>query len=160
MAFDDIFGTKEHMSLAQECARAALIFFYGLLLMRLSGRRAFAKWSALDVLVSVVAGSNLSRALTGGAPLFGTLASTALLMALHFASARVASRSATMARLIEGPPIPLGAEGKLDKAQLRHFGLSEEDVGVALRQKGIDDVSQARLLVLEPNGKISILKRS
>jgi uncharacterized membrane protein YcaP (DUF421 family) len=159
MTFDDIFGVKEHMTLAQECARAALIFFYGLLLMRVSGRRAFAKWSALDVIVSVVAGSNLSRALTGGAPLIGTLAATALLMALHFAAARLASRFPAMARLIEGPPIPLGAEGKIDKALLRRFGLSEEDVGVALRQKGLD-ASQAKLFVLEPNGKLSILKKS
>lgn len=160
MTLDDIFGSREQMTLAQECARAGLIFFYGLLLMRLSGRRAFAKWSALDVIVSVIAGSNLSRALTGGVPLWGTLAATALLMTLHWATARIASRFPRAARLIEGAPIPVGADGGLDKAILRRYGLSDEDVGVALRKRGLDDASQARLLVLEPNGKISVLKKS
>ncbi len=158
MALEDIFGTKEHLSLSQECARAALVFFYGLLLMRLSGRRAFAKWSALDVIVSVIAGSNLSRTLTGGAPLWGTLAATALLVTLHWIMARIASRFPAMARLIEGPPIPLGADGRVDRSTLLRYGLSEEDLGAALRQKGLEEPSQARLFVLEPNGKISILK--
>ena len=31
-------GTENHLSFPQECARAVLIFFYGLLLLRLSGR--------------------------------------------------------------------------------------------------------------------------
>ncbi|WP_442755689.1 DUF421 domain-containing protein [Methylocystis sp. JAN1] len=160
MALEDIFGIKDHVSVAQECARAGLIFFYGLLLMRLSGRRTFAKWSALDVAVSVIAGSNLSRALTGGAPLWGTLVATAALMGLHWTAARLASKSPGMARIIEGPPVPLGADGRLEKPVLRRFGLSEEDVGVALRQEGLDDATQARLFMLEPNGRISILKKS
>ncbi len=56
MNLDAIFGTSDHVSLAQECARAALIFFFGLALVRLSGRRVFAKWSALDIIVSITHG--------------------------------------------------------------------------------------------------------
>ncbi|MGH8291183.1 MAG: hypothetical protein ACREV7_19635 [Steroidobacteraceae bacterium] len=41
--------------------------------MRLAGRRTFARWSALDMIVSIIMGSSLSRALTGAAPLGGTI---------------------------------------------------------------------------------------
>ena len=44
-----LFGAKDHVSLFQECARAVLIFFYGLVLLRLSGRRTFGHWSALGL---------------------------------------------------------------------------------------------------------------
>ena len=64
-----IFGVDAHLSWAQECARAVLVFAYGLLLVRVAGRRIFGKWSALDIIVSIVVGSNLSRALTGSAEL-------------------------------------------------------------------------------------------
>ncbi len=46
-----------------------LIFAYGLVLVQLSGRRTFGKWSALDVIVSIMLDSSQSRALTGSAPL-------------------------------------------------------------------------------------------
>ncbi len=64
-------------SATQECARAVVIFAFGLLLMRFSGRRIFAQWSALDIVVAFTAGSNLSRAITGPVPLFGTMAAMA-----------------------------------------------------------------------------------
>ena len=80
---ETVFGVEHNVSLAQECARAVLIFFYGLALLRLTGRRTFAHWSALDVLLSIIIGSNLSRALTGSVPLAGTLLASALLVGLH-----------------------------------------------------------------------------
>jgi uncharacterized membrane protein YcaP (DUF421 family) len=86
-----IFGSGPPLSAAQECARAALVFAYGLLLVRVAGRRVFGKWSALDIIVSIVVGSNLSRALTGDAPLWGTLAATTLLMALHWVLAHASA---------------------------------------------------------------------
>lgn len=83
MTADDLFGITGQVTWVQECARAALIFAYGLLLVRVAGRRAFARWSALDIVVAIIVGSNLSRSLTGSAPLFPTIAATALLMLLH-----------------------------------------------------------------------------
>ena len=38
---DAIFGGMKDLTLAQECARAVLVFFYGLVMLRLSGRRTF-----------------------------------------------------------------------------------------------------------------------
>src|ERR1700742_895292 len=67
-----VFGVQNHLSTAQEGARAVLIFSYGLLLLRLSGPRMFGHWSALDIVISIIVGSALARAMTGIAPLLGT----------------------------------------------------------------------------------------
>ena len=64
---DAVFGGMKDLTLAQESARAVLIFFYGLIMLRLSGRRTFAQMSAVDLVISIIVGSNLSRAMTGGA---------------------------------------------------------------------------------------------
>src|SRR4051794_9298062 len=94
----DIFGATSHITWLQECARGVLIFFYGLALVRLAGRRVFGKWAALDIVVSIIVGSNLSRALTGNAELWGTLAATTLLILLHWILAHAAARSARLSR--------------------------------------------------------------
>jgi uncharacterized membrane protein YcaP (DUF421 family) len=150
------FGGSQ-MSTGQECARAALIFLYGLALVRLAGRRVFGKWAALDIIVSIIIGSNLSRALTGAAPLVGTLAATALLLALHWLFAHAASRSRGVSRVVEGRSVELARDGALDDGARRRWAVSEADLHEALRQSGLEKVEESRLLVLEPSGKISVL---
>ncbi len=158
MSPTDLFGPQGHPLWWQECARAALIFAYGLALVRIAGRRVFGKWSALDIVVSIVVGSNLSRALTGGAPLWGTLAATTLLMALHWILSHLAARFPTLSRVFEGRPVHLGEDGRVDGRALRRHAVSEADLGEALRGSGLEDPSGAHRVVLEPSGKISVLK--
>lgn len=154
----EIFGTKGDLTMAQECARAVLILIYGLLLVRIAGRRVFGKWSALDIVVSIVIGSNLSRALTGNAPLLGTLVASAVLMALHWLLAHIAARWSGMSHLLEGSSIRLGASGALARDKCVRNGVSEADLNEALRNKGVQTAEETKLIVLEPSGSINVLK--
>jgi len=153
----EIFGTKD-LTMAQECARAVLIFAYGLLLVRLAGRRLFGKWSALDIIVSIVIGSNLSRTLTGNAPLLGTLVASTLLIALHWLLGLAAARWSAISHLLEGRSVDLGTGGAVsDEARVRH-AVSEADLNQALRSKGLRSPEETKLIVLEPSGTINVLK--
>jgi len=154
-----LFGSAHNLSLAQECARTILIFFYGLLLLRLSGRRTFADWSAFDIILSIIIGSSLSRALTGGAPLLGTLAAAAVLAALHVVVGHLVAYSRTLSVLIEGEPIELGADGRIDHRARRRTMISECDIYEALRARGLENERDTKRIVLEASGAISILKR-
>lgn len=156
---DALFGTMNHVSLAQECARAVLIFAYGLVMLRISGRRTFARWSALDIVISIVVGSNLSRALTGSAPLGGTLAAVALLMLLHYICGYLAAHNPWWSKVLEGSGLKLGENGAVDMHTLRRHLISDEDLREAMRQKGIERTDQTKHVTLEANGKISILHK-
>jgi uncharacterized membrane protein YcaP (DUF421 family) len=158
MSLDTFFGAGEHLTWWQECARAVLIFAYGLVLVRVAGRRLFGKWSALDIIVSIIIGSNLSRALTGNAPLWGTLAATTVLVLLHWVLAHACARSPGLSRLLEGHGIKLAVEGKPDRSAFLRQAVSEKDLHEALRQSGVEHVSQTRLVTLEPSGNITVLK--
>ena len=155
---DAIFGTFGHVSWQQECARSALIFFYGLALVRLGGRRIFGKWSALDIVVSIVIGSNLSRALTGTAPLWGTLAASSLLVALHWALSRLVSRHVWVSEIIEGRAVLLARDGQPLVEPFRRRLISEADLTEALHQSGVATLSATSCVTLEPSGKITVLK--
>ena len=158
--FADVFGTTNDLTLLQACARAILIFLYGLAIIRVAGRRVFGKWSALDIIVSIIVGSNLSRALTGNAPLLDVLAATTLLMALHWLFAQAAARSPRLSAWIEGAPVELARAGALDRATLLSHSISAGDLNEALRQQGVERVEDTRLVVLEPSGKIAVLKQA
>lgn len=156
----EIFGSEHDISLVQECARTVLIFFYGLLLLRLSGRRTFADWSAFDIILSIIIGSSLSRALTGSAPLLGTLAAAAVLTALHVLLGHLVAYSRTLSRVIEGGPIELGADGRIDHRARRRTMISDCDIREALRAHGLEHEEMTRRIVLEASGAISIIKKT
>ena len=142
----------------QECGRAALIFVYGFVMVRLFGRRVFGKWAALDIIVSIIIGSNLGRALTGQAALGGTLAASSLLMILHWLLAQAAARSIRISALLEGKMIELVRDGIAEASTLARESISEADRHEALKAAGLKQLSETQLIALEPNGKISVVK--
>lgn len=154
-----IFGQQHHLSFGQECARAVLIFAFGLLLVRLAGRRVFGKWAALDIVVSIIVGSSLSRALTGSAPLMGTLAAAVIFVALHGLLANAAARWKGVARVVEERPIDLACDGRIDQATRKRHSVSLTDFDEALRRSGIGDLGKAKQVTLEPSGRITVIEK-
>src|SRR5205809_4990432 len=112
-----LFGTENHVSTGQICARAAVFFVYGLLMLRLSGRRTFAEWSALDVIIIVVAGSAMGRAMMGSGSLPGALAAVALLVLLHRALSWGVAKFPVLAAWVEGEPVMVARDGILDEVR-------------------------------------------
>lgn len=83
--YDPIGREEDAFSRWQNSVRAVVAFVIGLVFVRLAGKRVFGKWGALEILLAVMIGSNLSRAITGGAPLAPALAATAVLVGPHTA---------------------------------------------------------------------------
>ena len=151
-----LFGVDGHLTTAQECARTVVVFAYGFALIRIAGRRLFGKWSAVDITVSIIIGSNLSRTITGNAPLVGTMVASALLMALHWLVAHIAARSRRASAFLEGTPIDLVSAGTVNEGERRRHNISYADLDEALRGSGVDRIEDASRVTLEPSGKITL----
>jgi uncharacterized membrane protein YcaP (DUF421 family) len=128
-------------------------------MVRLSGRRTFGKWAALDIVVSIIVGSSLSRAITGSASLGGTMAASTVMIALHWVLAHAAARWQWLARLVEGTPIELARDGRTHQPALLRNAITREDLLESLRQFGIADVGRTSRVILEPSGKITVIKK-
>jgi uncharacterized membrane protein YcaP (DUF421 family) len=159
--FIALFGVQDHLTTMQEAARAVLIFAYGLLLLRLSGPRMFGRWSALDIVISIMVGSALARAMTGSAPLVGTMVAAAVMAFLHVSLAHAVARYRALARIFEGQSTILINHGRIDHRARMHCKISEADIREALRERGIDGeekVENVKVMTLEPSGKLSVVK--
>jgi uncharacterized membrane protein YcaP (DUF421 family) len=158
-ALHALIGVKDDIAWWQMCVRAALIFAFGLVLVRVAGKRVFGKWTAIDIVLSIIIGSNLSRALTGAAPFVETLVATAVLVGLHSALIMAGVRWPALGHLLKGRGVRLIKDGEADHRAMRRHGIGEHDLEEALRDHGLDDVAQVREAYLERNGDISVLKR-
>lgn len=61
--------------------------------------------------------------------------------------------------IAEPPPTVLIKDGKVDRAALRKQRISDDDLLTHLRQQGVETPQEARLCLLESDGRISVLKR-
>jgi uncharacterized membrane protein YcaP (DUF421 family) len=68
------------------------------------------------------------------------------------------ARSTTVSRWIEGKCVRLATDGKLDEKQRLFHLISVSDLEEALRKKGLESISQAKVMTLEPSGEITIVK--
>lgn len=143
----------------QMCVRAVLILLFGLVLVRIAGKRVFGKWGAIDILVSIVIGSNLSRAITGNAPFFPTLAATAALLVAHAALTMLAVRLPWLGPLLKGKPQRIVRDGEPDEREMVRHGVGRHDLEEALRGSGLTRCEDAQEAWIERNGDISVIER-
>lgn len=158
--FHALVGPDEGAStIGQFCARAVVLLAYGILSIRIAGRRTFSSLSPLDIFIAIVVGSNISRVMTGNVAILPSLAATLLLVSLHRLLAMATVHSNLLAHFIKGSPQVLVRDGVADSRALRRFGLSEEDLAEALRMGRLERADQARLVIFERGGKISVVPK-
>ena len=156
-----LFGTLHNVTVGQECARAALVFIFGYVLLRMAGRRSFGKWAALDFIIQIIVGSALARVITGDATIDGTFLAVLVMVAMHFALSFAVARSERLSHLVEGRTVIFSENCVLDDDKRKAHLVSMADLAEALRAQclgGIEDLERTKRIHLEPSGKISIVK--
>lgn len=142
----------------QMIIRAVIIFSYAIILYRLIPRKAFGNSAVVDIVVTVIAGSALSRALTGNAELLPTLAATAALLILHVLLSVLTRHSELVSKLVKGRPVRLVQDGKVDREMMRRVQLGERDLTEHLRLSGVGDPGEVAEAYLERNGAVSVIR--
>lgn len=155
-----VFGDSgDNLAWWQMCARAFIVFVYGIALVRLAGTRVFGKGAAFDIILSVIIGSNLSRALTGNAPLWEVLITTTFLVGLHWLIAEMAFRSKAFATLVKGQPKLLIENGRINERVRSREEIGQRDLDAALRAAGVESVDDVAKATLERDGSINVITR-
>lgn len=138
--------------------RAAIIYvvFFGAL--RLFGKREIGQFTLFDLALVLLAANALQPAITGpDASLTGGLIVVLTLFVLNRSVAFVRVRSPFVRRLLEFGPTVVGRDGAWLLPELVRQGLDLVDVEAALREHGLDAVTQMKLATLEADGSISIV---
>jgi uncharacterized membrane protein YcaP (DUF421 family) len=150
----------EDLTILQIALRAVLVFLVWLAIVRMADRRLLGKYSAFDVVLAVMLGSVLSRAINGSAPLWGTLGAAAVLVAMHWVLTFLSFHWHAFGHLVKGLPRTLIENGKVYEHELRKNLITNHDLCEMLRLQGrIADPSEAKLATLERNGQISAIPR-
>jgi uncharacterized membrane protein YcaP (DUF421 family) len=149
---------SSQLGIGQVVLRAVVVFIGACFMMRFGNKRFMGKSSALDVILGVVFGSVISRAISGTAPFFPTLAGGFTLILLHRVLAAFAFHSHRFGSFVKGTPQLLVKEGQIQWAAMSREHITAHDLEEALRRHGKSpDLCQVRTAHLERNGDISLL---
>lgn len=136
-------------------AYAALI-----LVLRVSGKRTLSKMNAFDLVVTVSLGSSLATVLLSkSVALAEGILAFALLVFLQWLVAWLSVRSPAFRRMIKAEPSLLFFDGRMNEAALRRERVAPDEVLAAARSDGFSDLGQVWAVVLETDGKFSVVGR-
>ncbi len=141
----------------QMALRTLIIYAATLALIRLGSKRFLSQATAFDVIVGIMLGSVMSRAINSSAPLVPTLAAGVALVGMHWLLAFLASRT-RFGSAVKGEPVLLIKDGQIQQPGVRRAGLSKQDLEQALRSVAQEtDPANIKLAYLERNGSISMI---
>lgn len=127
--------------------------------LRIAGRRTFAQYSPLDIVVALIVGSNLSRVMTGKAAFWPALSATMVLVLLRRVITFATLHWGVLSTPTKARPVTVVRDGQIDEGALHRAGLSREDLYEALRMEQAKGPEDAALVTMEAGGKVSVVHR-
>ena|SRR5436190_10766380 len=160
MNINEIFGSGEELAPLQMAARAFIMFFIALLLIRIAGMRVFGIKTAFDNILVIMLGAILSRGVVGASPFFSTIAAAAMIL-IHKILAWLAMKKSWIGKIVKGYRHSLYHNGVIREDNLRRTAISKDDLmeGVRLEvnRNSLDEVEQ---IFIEKTGEISVVKKA
>jgi uncharacterized membrane protein YcaP (DUF421 family) len=140
--------------------RAALMFFFILLLTRIVGRRELSTLQPFDLVLLVVIGDLVQQGVTQSDYSFtGLMIAAGTIAILQTIVSWVGFRSNKVGLVIEGEPVVIVQDGKCIDANLKRERIEESEVRESAREQGIGTLDEVAWGILETSGTFSFVKK-
>ena len=142
--------------------RAALAYFFVLLLTRIVGRRELSALEPFDVILLVVLGDLIQQGVTqSDYSVIGLMLAGGTIAMLQTGVSYIGFRSPKKAGLVlDGEPIVLVQKGEWIGNNLKRERLTEAEVLVEARGQNIAALADIEWAILETSGKVTFIKKS
>jgi uncharacterized membrane protein YcaP (DUF421 family) len=140
--------------------RAALMYFFILLLTRIVGRRELSSLEPFDLVLLVVLGDLVQQGVTQSDYSFtGLMIAGGTIALLQTIVSWVGFRSKRAGLVLDGDPIVVVQDGKFIDGNLKRERLREEEVLESARKQGIGSLEDVSWGILETSGEINWIRK-
>jgi uncharacterized membrane protein YcaP (DUF421 family) len=140
--------------------RTIFIYFMILIIMRIMGQREIGKLSVFDVIVSFMIADLSSMAVELDKELMHFILPIGVLVVLQVAISYLSLKSRKLRQFLEGKPIMLIKNGKIQDAAMKKVRYNFDDLAMQLRDRDIHDFADVEYAILETSGKLSVIPKS
>lgn len=134
-----------------------LVIVVGLILL---GKKELSQISITDLVFILLISNAVQNAMVGdNTTLEGGLVAAAVLLLLNFIMRKLIVKSKSARTILEGDPVLLIYQGKLNKKNLDKESITLEELMAALREHGVSSIEEVKLAMLEIDGNISVVSK-
>lgn len=140
--------------------KSILIFFLLLILTRFIGKKLLSQITYFDFVIGITIGT------IGGAYVVAmvkgawVLISPIVLAICTFLIGFITLKNLRLRKLIEGEPVVVIQNGKILEKNMARLRYHLDDLEMQLREQGVFDINEVEFAVIEPHGKLSVLKKT
>lgn len=139
------------------------VLFYALIVVavRLFGKRSTAQLNNFDWIINVTVGSlAASGILLDSVPASRATAAILVLMVLQFVMTWLVLRFPAASKIVKASPTLLMHKGEFIEDAMKHTRITHEEICSALRAHGIADLDGASWVILETDGRLTVIPRN
>ena len=149
------------LSWTEKLLRPIMIYVALMAIFRIASKRELAQATLFDFLIILLISNVVQNAIIGNDnSILGALAGAVTLVVLAGSLNRLTARSKAARKALEGSPILLVSDGKIDDAMMQSQSVSRNDLLSAIRKQGIIRLCDVGYAILELDGEISIIKKT
>src|SRR5918912_4555624 len=116
------------LNVPQMALRAVVVYVVAVLIVRIGKKRFMGRATAFDVILGIMLGSIVSRAVTGNAPFFPALIVSGVLVAMHWLFSFIALRWHAFGVAVKGRPLLLVRDSRIEHQAMRKAHMTEQDL--------------------------------
>ena len=138
--------------------KSIAIYLFIILAIRLFGKKELAQLSVIDLVFILLISNSVQNAMVGpDNTLLGGLAAATGLFVINYVLKLILNRFPQIDKLLEGEPMVLIYEGKVQQQNMEECILTMDELKAAVREHGAKDISEVNLAMLEKDGNISVI---
>ena len=138
--------------------RAVVVYLFLLVLLRLTGKRQVGQLAPFDLVLLLVLSNAVQNSMNGGDnSITGGMILAATLVGINSCVGWLTFHSKVVEGFIEGRPVILVHDGKIDHLALRQVQMTTHELEASIRAAGCAGPAAVRFAVLENTGKVSVI---
>ena len=141
--------------------RGVIVYAFLLFFLRITGKRNIGQYDPFDLILLLILSNAVQNSMNAGDnSLIGGLVSAATLILCHTLLAYGTFYSKRFSNLIDGKPVLLIENGKVNDKVMSKQLITGDDLKAALHQAGCLEAYEVELATIETNGQITIVMRN
>lgn len=140
--------------------KTLLLYFFIVIMYRIMGKKEVGKLSIIDLIVSILIAELAAISIEQyDSSILTSLIPILCLVIVEILFGYISLKSPKIKKLIEGSPIVIIKNGKLNFEAMKKLRYSLDDLISQLREQSIKSIEEVNYAVLENNGKLSIFQK-
>lgn len=140
--------------------KTLLLYLFIILAYRIMGKKEIGQLSIIDLIVSILIAELAAISIEQvESSILVSIVPITVLVIVEILFSYIGLKSPEIKKIIEGSPIVIIKNGKLNFEQMRKLRYSLDDLISQLREQSIKSIEEVNYAVLENNGKLSIFPK-